>query len=85
MSTNVFARRTIAGLFLGAVITGAGLASAGTVLADAAPGHITQPQAGPDSYLHSAGTTGTAPDGTRITFSAPDSRELTITPDSREL
>ncbi|WP_410646305.1 hypothetical protein [Amycolatopsis sp. cmx-4-54] len=76
MSNNIFTRRTIATLFLGAITTGAALAAAGTALADAAPGHITQTQAGPASHLHGTGTTGTAPDGTRITFRTPDSREL---------
>ncbi|RSM80585.1 hypothetical protein DL991_10770 [Amycolatopsis sp. WAC 01375] len=77
MTSTLFARRTVAGLFLAAFVTGAGLAAAGTALADTA--------SGPTSYLHGAGTADTAPDGTRITFSAPDSRELTISPDSREL
>ncbi|MEU3625659.1 hypothetical protein BS329_38800 [Amycolatopsis coloradensis] len=69
--SRTLARRTVAGLFLGAVVTGAGLAAAGTALADT-PGTAS----GPASYLHGVGTTGAAPDGTRITFSTPDSREL---------
>ncbi|OXM44264.1 hypothetical protein CFP71_40640 [Amycolatopsis thailandensis] len=80
MSSSTFTRRTVAGLFLGAVITGAGLAATGTALAGT-PGTAS----GPASYLHGVETTGATPDGTRITFSAPDSRELTITPLSREL
>ncbi|MFK0250229.1 hypothetical protein ACIQUM_36470 [Amycolatopsis azurea] len=82
MSSTVFARRTVATLFLGAVITGAGVAAAGTALADTP---ATAPS--PASYLHSVGTSGAAPDGTRITGVSPDGTRITwsVSPDSREL